>query len=137
MGLFLLTGLLLSTEIYNGTDAKMPPAHEQLRNHPSIDEVVCHNLEGEALKEALFIIDNIRENKMKINWSAVNVWSVQYKHKHVCDLSIEKGKFVIGKLSDALITYVKDLSYEPQTTNPLFDALIDFVNGKEKALAMQ
>ena len=46
MGLFLLAGLLLSTEIYEGkdTDTETPPAHEQLRCHSCIDEAACCNL---------------------------------------------------------------------------------------------
>ena len=135
--MFLLAGLFLSTELYEDAGTEAQQSHNQLRSRPSIDDVICHNLEGETLKEALFIIDNIRENKMKIKWSAINVWSVEYKRKHVCDLRIENGNLIIGKLSDILITHVKELSYDPQTANPLFDALIDLANGDRKALAMQ
>jgi len=133
----LLLGLCYNTALYNDTDNEAPSAHEQLRTRPKIDNVICHNLEGDALKEALFVIDNIRENKMKIKWSAINVWSVEYKRKHVCDLRIEKGSLTIGEVSDILITHVKNLSYETQSTNPLFDALMEMSRGEQPAYAMQ
>ena len=135
--MFLLAGLFFSTALYEDSDTEAQQSYGQLQTRPNIDDVVCRSLEGDTLKEALFIIDNIRENKMKIKWSGVNVWSVQYKRKHVCDLRIENGNLNIGKLSDILITRVKNLSYNPQTTNPLFDALIDFTNGERKVLALQ
>ena len=129
----LLLGLVLSE---NG-NISISPDHEQFRTRPAIDDVICHKLDDETLKEALFIIDNIRENNMKIKWSSINVWSVQYKHKHVCDLRIEKGNLAIGKVSDILVTRVKNMTYDPKTANPLFDALIDMVNGEQKAYATQ
>jgi len=136
--MFLLSGLFFNVAAYEELATEEPPKHEQLRTRPEIEDVICHNIEGEKLKEALFIIDNIRDNKMKIKWSSVNVWSVQYKRKHVCDLSIENGNLIIGKLSDILITHVKNLSYETTTENPLLDAIIDMVNGtQQKSYAMQ
>ena len=135
--MFLLSGLFLSAAIYKDSDKETSPVLEQERNRPNIEDVICHSLEGDTLKEALFVIENIRENKMKIKWSSVNVWSVQYKRRHVCDLRIERGNLIIGKLSDILVTRVKNLSYNPQTANPLLDAIIDMVNGEQKALAIQ
>jgi len=135
--MFLISGLFLSAALYKDADTETPPSHEQMRTRPQIEDVICQSLEGSKLKEALFIIDNIRENNMKIKWSSVNVWTVQYKRKHVCDLRIEKGNLIIGKLSDILITRVKDLSYNPRSANPLLDAIIDMVNGEQKAYAIQ
>jgi len=64
---------------------------EQVSARPDIDDVICHLLDGNALKDALVFIDNIRANRMKIRWSSVNVWSVHYKRRHLCDIRLEKG----------------------------------------------
>ena len=77
---------------------------EQVSARPDIDDVVCHLLEGNALKDALVFIDNIRANRMKIKWSSVNVWSVHYKHKHVCDIRLEKGSWSVSKISEQINT---------------------------------
>jgi len=105
------------------TDTDIHLAQEQVNSKPGIDNVICHALDGEALKEALFIIGNIRENKMRIKWSAVNVWSVRYKFKHVCDLSISKNSLVIGPVNDVLATRVKNMSYTHENISWLIDAL--------------
>ena len=107
--------------------------YEQVSSRPAIDDVVCHKLDGSALKNALFIIDNIRENKMKIKWSSVNVWSVRYKRRHVCDLRIERGSLVIGQVSEILATRVRNLPYNPKSLNPLLDALRDFTTNTQEA----
>jgi len=137
MSTFIFSGLLQGVTYDETNAAATPPSHEQLKTRPDIEDVICHNLEGDTLKEALFIIDNIRENRMKIKWSSVNVWSVQYKRKHVCDLSLKNGNLIIGKISDILVTRVKNLTYNTVTTNPMFDALLDLVNGEQEAYAMQ
>ena len=77
---------------------------EQVSARPNIDDVVCHLLEGNALKDALVFIDNIRANRMKIRWSSVNVWSVHYKHKHVCDIRLEKGSWNVSQISEHINT---------------------------------
>ena len=67
-------------------------SHEnQMDTRPSIDDAVCHYLDGKALKDALRFIENIRKNKMKIKWSSVNTWSVYHKRKHVSDIKIGNG----------------------------------------------
>ena len=138
MNTFMDKVMFTNKEYDENGQMRTPTAQEQLKTRPRIDDVICHNLDGSTLKEALFVIDNIRENKMKIKWSAINVWSVEYKRKHVCDLRIKNGSLIIGKVSDILITRVKNLSYNPQTANPLLDAIIDMVNGeKQEAYAMQ
>lgn len=104
-------------------DTDVHLAQEQVYARPGIDEVICHQLDGEALKEALFIINNIQEHKMNIKWSAVNVWSVQYKRKHVCDLSIKKDSLVIGPVNDVLATQVKNMSFNQENISWLIDAL--------------
>ena len=90
-------------------------AYEQPERKPKIDDIVCHYLDGEALKDALFIIDNIREHDMKIKWSAINVWSVQYKRKHVCDLRIENDSLHIGQVSGVLAIRVTNMSYDHES----------------------
>jgi len=77
---------------------------EQVSARPDIDDVVCHVLEGNALKDALVFIDNIRANRMKIRWSSVNVWSVHYKHKHVCDIRLEKGSWSVSQINEHINT---------------------------------
>ena len=96
---------------------------EQVTTRPEIDDVICHFLEGDTLKDAMIFIDNIRANKMKIRWSSVNVWSVQYKRKHVCDLRIEKGSLVIGAISGVLITHVNNVSRNPEYAKQFINAL--------------
>ena len=86
---------------------------EQVIARPEIDDVVCHLLEGDALKDALIFIDNIRANRMKIRWSSVNVWSVYHKHTHVCDIRLEKGSWSASQVSDqynARVYYFSDSS---------------------------
>ena len=95
---------------------------------PAIGDVVGHYLDGKALKEALFIIDNILENKMKIKWSAANVWTVMYRHKHVCDLTIKNDSLNIGKVSDVLAKRVKYMRYDLESTRELIAALRDSVS---------
>jgi len=109
----------------------------QRKSRPAIDGIICHQLEGDALKEALFIVDNIEENKMKITWSSLNVWSVRYGRKHVCDLRIENGSLVIGQLSEALITRVKDKSRNKENMMQLIDAMRNALTHTQEAYAMQ
>ena len=106
------------------------------RTRPEIEMAICHKLEGDALKDALFVIDNIRENKMKIKWSAGNTWSVQYKRKHVCDLTIEKGILNIGPVSDVLSTRVKRMSHNQESIEQLIDALRDSMTGAKESFVL-
>ncbi|MCL2425786.1 MAG: hypothetical protein FWD05_05570 [Oscillospiraceae bacterium] len=98
-------------------------AHDQVKFRPQIDEIICQNLEGSALKDALFIVDNIRENKMKIKWSSVNVWTVRFRGRHVCDLTVVHGALRIGHVSDILATRVKYMSHDFDYTRRLIDAI--------------
>jgi len=117
---------------YSDTAKAMVQAHEQLEAKPVIDDVICHYLDGETLKEALFIIDNIREHNMKIKWSSVNVWSVSYKRKHVCDLRIENNSLHIGQVSGVLAIRVTNMSYDRESLNRLIEALRDSITGKQE-----
>ena len=113
--------------------------YEQVDNRPKIiDDVICHYLDGQALKEALFVIDNIREHKMKIKWSSVNVWSVRYKRKHVCDLRLDKNSLHIGPVNDVLGIRITNMSYDHDSLNRLIEALRDSIVGtQEPVLAHQ
>ena len=113
--------------------------YEQVDNRPKIiDDVICHYLDGQALKEALFVIDNIREHKMKIKWSTVNVWSVWFKRKHVCDLRIDKDSLHIGPVNDVLGIRITNMSYDHDSLNRLIEALRDSITGtQEPVLAHQ
>jgi len=120
--------------IINGEQAGTKPTyHEQLDTRPAIDDVICHYVDGKALKDALFIVDNIREHKMKIRWTAVNVWTVQYKRKHVCDLRIENGTLRIGQVSGILATRVTNMSKNTENMEWLIDALRNPVAGTQEA----
>ena len=136
MFLSLLAGLVYSAELYKDCDKETSSANEQLRTRPNIDDVICHSLEGKTLKEALFVIDNIRDNDMKIKWFSPNVWSVQYRRKHVCDLRIENGSLSIGPISEVLVTRVADISYEMEKIEQLINALRNSMTVTQKAYAL-
>ena len=102
--------------------------YEQVDNRPKIiDDVICHYLDGQALKEAMFVIDNIRDHKMKIKWSKYNVWSVRYKRKHVCDLRIERDALHIGPVNDVLGIRITNMSYDHDSLNRLIRNLRDSI----------
>jgi len=107
-------------------------AGEQTVTRPKIDDIVCHCLDGDTLKDALFIIDNIREHNMKIKWSSINTWSVQYKRKHVCDLRIENSSLRIGHVNDILATRVTKMSHDPERMQRLIETLRDSMTGTQK-----
>ena len=114
----------------------MQSSKDQLRTRPEIDNVVCFILDGDALKNALFVIDNILENKMKIKWTAVNTWSVQYKRKHVCDLRIENDFLSIGPVNDVLATRVLSMSHNQESIEQLIDALRNSITGAKEAFVL-
>ena len=109
---------------------------KQSKKKPDIDAAICHKLEGDALKDALFVIDNIRENKMKIKWSSGTTWSVQYKRKHVCDLRIDRGSLIIGPVSDVLATRIKNMSRDQESIGQLIEALRVSVTGVREAFVL-
>jgi len=128
------TDLMLSAE----RNEAMVNAHMQIKTRPKIDDVVCHQLDGDTLKEALFIIDNIREHKMKIKWSSVNVWLVSYRGKHVCDIRIGNDSLHIGQVSGVLAIRVTNMSYDRESLNRLIEALRDSISGaQEPVYALQ
>jgi len=100
---------------------------EQVSARPNIDDVVCHLLDGDALKDALVFIDNLRANKMKIRWSSVNVWSVHYKHKHVCDIRLEKGSWSVSQISEHINTQEDYFLYSAERMILLSHALEDSI----------
>ena len=107
---------------------------EQVSARPDIDDVVCHLLEGNALKDALVFIDNIRASKMKIRWSSVNVWSVHYKHKHVCDIRLEKGSWSVSQISEQINTYEDYFPYNAERMIWLSRALRDSIKEDKRLL---
>jgi len=111
---------IMPKNIY-GEETQTPTG--QMDSKPSIDNVICHSLDGSALKEALFVIDNIRENKMKIKWFSVNVWTVRYKGRYVCDLRIENDTLVIGQISGVLATRVKQMPHSSENVERFINAL--------------
>jgi len=114
------------------------PAEIQKKTKPQIDDVICQYLDNETLKDALYIINNIREHGMKIKWSSYNVWTVKYKQKFVCDLKIDKGSLHIGKVSGVLAIRVTNMSYDRESLNRLIEALKGSVKGTYEPIpAMQ
>jgi len=111
-------------------------SYKQASTKPDINDVICHKLDGDALKDALFVIDNIRENKMKIKWSSVNTWAVKYRLKHVCNLKIEKDSLSIGPVNDVLATRVKRMSNNQESIAQLIDALRDSMTGQKEAFVL-
>jgi len=82
---------------------------EQQDAKPMIDDVICHYLDGNTLKDALSFIDYVRASKMKIKWTAANVWSVRYKGKHVLDIIVSADSWKVR------------LVYNHVTTNHVFN----------------
>jgi hypothetical protein len=89
-----------------------PTTQDQKESKPKIDNVICHYLDGDPLKDALNFIEYIRASKMKIKWSAVNVWKVTYKRKHVLDIRITDGVLSVRLVYDHLSTRKGYVSYE-------------------------
>ena len=119
----LLNNLIIES---NGGFEKLS-AQNQAMTRPEIDEVICQNLDGSALKDALFIVDNIRDNKMKIKWSSVNVWTVKFRGRHVCDLTVMHNSLRIGHVSNILATRVKRMSNDFEYTKRLVDAITNYI----------
>jgi len=87
--------------MYNSYEAPVAAAlYRQNDVKPAIDDIVCHYLDGTMLKNALNFVDYIRASKMKIKWSAVNVWSVNYKSKHVLDIVVKEGSWYVRLVFD-------------------------------------
>jgi len=126
----MLSGIILKKD----EDTELLP-REQIDTRPAIDNVVCRYLDGEALKDALYIIDNIREHDMKIKWSSVNKWAVKYRRKHVCYLSIEKGSLVIGHVSDILAKRMKYMTYDLENMKKLVDVFKNSMSETQESYA--
>jgi len=124
-----LSGFVLSIAIENAN----PKNHEQQILQPKIDDVVCHFLDGEVLKEALYFIDNVRKSKMKIRWSAVNVWSVLYKRRRVCDIRIRNGSWSIRQVYVDPYTHECYRLYDPESMKRLISTLKDSISGTQEA----
>ena len=107
---------------------------EQVSARPNIDDVICHILEGNALKDALAFIDNIRANRMKIRWSSVNVWSVSYKRRHVCDIRLEKGSWSVSQISENINTREAYFPYNSERMIWLIRAQKDSVSEDQQLL---
>ena len=117
-------------------DETVHKSHEQHSSKPDIIDVVCHKLDGDALKDALFVIDNILENKMKIKWSSVNTWAVKYKRKYVCDLSIGSDSLSIGPVNDVLAIRVKTMSHNNESIELFIETLRSSMTGSKEAFVL-
>jgi len=135
MNTYETTALLNGMMLTHTEDAK-PTPNEQKSTRPAIDNVICHYLDGEALKDAFFIIDNIREHEMKIKWSSVNKWAVKYRRRHVCYLSIENGSLVIGRVSDILAKRVKYMAYDLENMKRLVDVFRNSMTEAQESYAL-
>lgn len=82
------------SELNNGKNFNVSlSVFEQKDTKPAIDDVICQYLDGSTLKNALNFIDYVRASKMKIKWTAVNVWSVRYKNKRVLDIVVKQDSW--------------------------------------------
>ena len=136
MNLIITSSMLNGVSFSRYKEEIVHRSHKQVTTKPDIADVICHKLDGDALKDALFVIDNILENKMKIKWSSVNTWTVKYKRKHVCDLTITNNSLSIGPVNDVLATHVKNMSNNQESIQQLIDALRDSVSGAKEAFVL-
>jgi len=72
---------------------------------------------------------------MKIKWFSVNVWTVRYKGRYVCDLRIENGSLVIGEISGVLATRVKSMPHSQENVERFINALRDSVTAGQSVYA--
>ena len=105
----------------------------QTYTKPEIDEVVCHTLEGDTLKDALNFIDNIRASKMKIEWSSINVWSVHRGFKHIMDIRVASNTWNITLLLDHAESGEAYISGEMERVRKLITALKNSVSSQREA----
>ena len=136
MNMTITVGIVPGLSFDNFKEDEIHQSYKQASTKPYINDVICHILDGDALKDALFVIDNISENKMKIKWSSVNTWAVKYRHKHVCDLKIENDSLSIGPVNDVLATRVRRISNNQENIVQLIDALRDSITGAKEALVL-
>ena len=120
----------------NPFDAQSPTPRMQMDSRPKIDDVVCHHIDGEKLKEALFVIENIRQNEMKIKWFAPNVWTVRYKGRFVCDLRINQSTLIIGEISGVLAKRVRRARQTPEHIERFINALRESITAPQSAYAV-
>jgi len=108
-------------------------AHEQHAARPKIDDVICHYLDGETLKKALQFIDNLYSNGMKIKWNDVNVWSVHYRFKHICDIAIERGALKVYQISNSDNIQKDQFVYDTESMKNMMSILRNSLVGHQKA----
>ncbi|MCL2222109.1 MAG: hypothetical protein FWC20_07670 [Oscillospiraceae bacterium] len=99
---------------------------------PEIDEVVCHTLEGDNLKDALNFIDNIRASRMKIEWSSINVWSVYRGFRHVMDIKVANNSWSITLLLDHAKSRRAHFSSETEGVRKLINSLRNSVGSQRE-----
>ena len=107
-------------------------AQEQLISRPGINDVVCHYLDGETLKKALHFIDNVYADGMKIKWSNVNVWSVHYKRKHICDIAIERGVLKVHQISNNTDAQNAQFVYDTESMKRVTSVLRNVLFGNQE-----
>ena len=115
----------------NGSEVGMT-AQEQLLSRPEIDDVVCHYLDGETLKKALQFIDNVYSGGMKIKWSNVNVWSVHYRFKHICDIAIERGVLKVHQISNNTDVQNTQFVYDTESMKRVTSVLRSVLFGNQE-----
>jgi hypothetical protein len=91
MNAYETSGLYYVDKNIGYNDNAKPTVQEQILTKPDIDDIICHYLDGNILKDALNFIEHIRNTKMKIKWSSFNVWSVRFKRKHVMDIRVAES----------------------------------------------
>jgi len=105
----------------------------QRKVRPNIEDVICHLLDGAALKDALIFVDKIRAGGMKIKWTSVNTWSVTLKRKYVCEIKIEKDSWSVSYTSENANTNVNYIPYSPSRMRCKYEALKAVIAGTQRA----
>ena len=105
----------------------------QKKVRPRFEDVVCHLLDGVALKDALIFVEKIRAGGMKVKWTAFNTWKVTLNRKLVCEIKIENDTWSVNYVSGHVNTRNTYIPYSPSRMKCKFEALKDVVFGTQKA----
>ena len=101
--------------------------------YTDIDTVMCNDLKGRTMKEALNFIDDIRSNKMKIKWLSDNVWSVQYKRKHIFDIKIEDGTWSVARICEKMNSQESFIRYCSENMKWLVGNVKNAIKGPQRS----
>ena len=125
--------VMMAAEILRRNGEGRHLSWRQKKVRPRIENVMCHLLDGAALKDALTFVEKIRTNGMKIKWTSVNTWRVTFKRKHVCDIIIDKGSWSVNYVSEYICSRESYIPYSPSRMRCKLEALKNVVLGTQPA----